>query len=175
MDLKGKCLIARPSIVDPFFKKSVVLIYEHTVQATVGLVLNKPIPKLLLKDILYNRGYDSVAIDPLYMGGPVNERAISMLHTGNWYSSNTMPINDQISISSDDLMIYKFVNGDIPDGYRFFLGSAIWHPQQITQEIAANHWLISELGERDIFNHDGREMWDMAIETNARETIEKFF
>ncbi len=175
MDLKGKCLIARPSITDPFFKKSVVLIYEHSVQATVGLVLNKPIPKFSLKDILSNRGYDNIATDPLYLGGPVNERAISMLHTGNWYSSNTMSINDQISISSDDLMIYKFVNGDTPDDYRFFLGSAIWHPQQIAQEIAANHWLIGDMDEQDIFNHDGRTLWDLAIENSARDTIDKFF
>lgn len=175
MDLRGRCLIARPSIKDPFFKKSVVLIYEHTANATVGLVVNKPITQLSMKDILLNRGYDSAVADPLHAGGPVNERAISLLHSGNWYSSNTMPVTDQISISSDDLMIYKFVNGDTPDGYRFFLGSAIWHPQQIAQEISANHWLISDLSERDIFDHDGRELWDIAIETNARETIQRFF
>lgn len=175
MDLRGRCLIARPSITDPFFKKSVVLIYEHTASATVGLVVNKPITQLSMKDILLNRGYESTITDPLHAGGPMNERAISMLHNSNWYSSNTMPVTDQISISSDDLMIYKFVNGDIPDGYRFFLGSAIWHPQQIAQEISANHWLISDLSERDIFNYDGRELWDRAIEANARETIERFF
>lgn len=175
MHLRGKCLIARPSVKDPLFKKSVVLIYEHSEQATVGLILNKPISQLTLKDILANRGYDSVATDPLHAGGPVNERAISMLHSGDWYSSNTMPVTDQISISSDDLMIYKFVNGDIPDGYRFFIGSAIWHPQQIAKEINANHWLISDLGEREIFNHSGRELWDIAIETSARETIDRFF
>jgi putative transcriptional regulator len=175
MNLKGKCLIARPSVTDPFFKKSVVMIYEHTAQATVGLVLNKSTNTLQLKDILSNRGYDSIATDPIYLGGPVNERAISMLHSGDWYSSNTMPVNNQISISSDDLMIYKFVNGDMPDGYRFFLGSAVWHPKQITHEIQKNSWLISELDIESIFNSDGREMWDLAIETNARDTIDKFF
>jgi putative transcriptional regulator len=175
MHLKGKFLIARPSITDPFFKKSVVCIYEHTAQATVGLVLNKRTPTLQLKDILSNRGYDSIAVDPIYMGGPVNERSISLLHTGNWYSSNTMPVNSQISISSDDLMIYKFVNGDVPDGFRFFLGSAVWHPKQIAHEIHNNNWLISDLDYADIFNYEGREMWDRAIEINARETIEKFF
>lgn len=175
MNLKGKCLIARPSVTDPFFKKSVVMIYEHTAQATTGLVLNKRTNTLQLKDILSNRGYDSIATDPIHLGGPVNERAISMLHSGDWYSSNTMPVNDQISISSDDLMIYKFVNGDMPDGYRFFLGSAVWHPKQIAHEIQKNSWLISELDIQSIFNSDGREMWDLAIETSARDTIDRFF
>lgn len=175
MDLKGKCLIARPSITDPFFKKSVVMIYEHSIQGTIGLVLNKKTPALQLKDILANRGYDSIAVDSIYVGGPVNERAISMLHSGNWYSSNTMPVNDHISISSDDLMIYKFVNGDVPDGFRFFLGSAAWHPKQIVHEINNNHWLIGEIDPQDIFSYEGRELWDLAIENTARDTIDKFF
>lgn len=175
MDLQGKCLIARPSITDPIFKKSVVLIYEHTAQATIGVIVNKRTPTLQLKDILSNRGYDSIAVDPIYMGGPVNDRAVCMLHTGNWYSSNTMPVNSQISVSSDDLMIHKFINGDVPDGYRFCLGSAGWHPQQIKKELANNHWLIADLDARDIFDHDGRELWDLAIETTARDTIERYF
>lgn len=175
MDLLGKCLIARPSITDPYFKRSVVFIYEHTPQATIGLVINKRNPTMLLKDLLVNRGYDTVATDPLYQGGPVNERAVCMLHSTGWNSSNTMIIDDKFSISSDDLMIYKFVNGDVPSGYKFCLGSAVWHPRQIAMEIKANHWLISELSAHSIFDHDGRELWDRAVEENARETIDKFF
>lgn len=175
MDLIGKCLIARPSITDPYFKRSVVFIYEHTPQATIGLVINKRSPTLQLKDILSSRGYDTIATDPLFVGGPVNERAVSMLHSTGFTSSNTMTVDSRFSISSDDLMIYKFINGDVPDGYKFCLGSSVWHPRQIVMEIKSNHWLISELNQHDIFDFEGRELWDRAIEKNAQETIDKFF
>jgi len=86
-----------------------------------------------------------------------------------------MVVNDQVSITSDDLMIYKFVNGDVPDGFKFCLGSAVWHPKQIVMELQANHWLVSELTPHQIFDYDGREQWDLAIEASAKETIERFF
>lgn len=175
MDLKGKCLIARPSITDPLFRKTVVLIYEQFPEYTTGLILNKRTPSLEVKDILSNRGYDSVESDPIYIGGPVNQKAISLLHSSNWYSSNTMPVNDQINISSDDLMMFKFVNGDVPDNFRFFLGNSVWHSQQLIGEIDNNYWLVNSLDIDDIFNYDGREMWDLAIETTARDVMDKFF
>jgi putative transcriptional regulator len=176
MDLIGKCLIARPTITDPLFKRSVVFIYEHTPQATIGLVINKKTPTMLqLKDVLQHRGYDTVATDPLYIGGPVNERAICLLHTTGWHSSNTMVINDRFSISSDDLMIYKYCNGDVPSGFKFCMGTAVWHPQQIVMELKANHWLVSDLSTHNVFDYEGRELWDLAIENNAKETIDKFF
>ena len=175
MDLKGKCLVARPNIIDPFFKRSVVYIYEHSANATMGFVINKRNPEMLLKDILVERGFDTIQNDPVYKGGPVNQRAVCMIHTTGWQSSNTMIVDDQISITSDDLMIYKFCNGDIPDGYKFCLGSAVWHPRQIVMEMQANHWLVSNLTPHKIFDYDGRELWDLAIEANAKETIERFF
>lgn len=175
MDLQGKCLIARPSIIDPNFKRSVVYIYEHSATATIGFVVNKRKPDVLLKDLLIERGFDTFSTDPVYAGGPVNQRAVVMLHTTGWHSSNTMVVNDQVSITSDDLMIYKFVNGDVPDGFKFCLGSAVWHPKQIVMELQANHWLVSELTPHQIFDYDGREQWDLAIEASAKETIERFF
>ena len=175
MNLVGKCLIARPNIIDPFFKRSVVYIYEHGGQATIGFVINKRKPDVLLKDLLQERGFETISTDPVYAGGPVNQRAVVMLHTTGWQSSNTLTVNDQISLTSDDLMIYKFVNGDVPDGYKFCLGSAVWHPKQIQMELQANHWLVSDLSVHQIFDFDGRELRDLAIEANAKQTIERYF
>tara|TARA_B100000925_G_C21868839_1_gene413363 strand:+ start:165 stop:692 length:528 start_codon:yes stop_codon:yes gene_type:complete len=175
MDLVGKCLVARPNIIDPFFKRSVVFIYEHSKGGTMGFVINKRKPDIMLRDLLNDRGFDTAQNDPVYNGGPVNPRAVCMVHSTGWQSSNTMIINDQISVTSDDLMIYKFVNGDIPNGYKFCIGSAVWHPKQIVMELQANHWLVTELSLHKIFDYDGRELWDMAIEANAKETIDKFF
>ena len=115
MDLVGKCLVARPNIIDPFFKRSVVFIYEHSKGGTMGFVINKRKPDIMLRDLLNDRGFDTAQNDPVYNGGPVNPRAVCMVHSTGWQSSNTMIINDQISVTSDDLMIYKFVNGDIRD------------------------------------------------------------
>src|SRR5690348_3994874 len=40
--LRGKLLIAAPSLLDPNFRRTVVLIAQHTEEGAMGLVLNRP-------------------------------------------------------------------------------------------------------------------------------------
>lgn len=176
MNLTGKCLVARPVIQDPFFKRGVVYIYEHTPKGVAGVVINKRKQRLTTEDIFANRGYENTfqAPQPVYCGGPVNEKAIIMLHSTGWTSSNTMVVDKKISVTSDDLMIYKYLNGDMPKGFRWISGVAVWHPQQIKVELQMNNWLVTTLRPHFLFDYDGRDQWDKAIEHSAKETIDKY-
>lgn len=174
MDLVGKCLIARPSITDSLFKRSVVYIYEQTSQGVAGLIVNKK-QSITTHDILLNRGFaPAEAAEPIYCGGPVNSTAVIMLHTSEWRTSNTLQVDSKFSVSSDDLMFFKYVHGDKPEAYRFFTGVAAWHPAQIKQEISNNNWLISKLSVRQILDLDSRQQWDTAVEITAKATIDRY-
>lgn len=177
MDLAGKFLIARPSIVDPFFKRGVVFIYECSPTGTAGLVINHVLPKFSTHTLLEGRGFNtaSVPLEPLFRGGPVNEKAVVMFHSAEWTSSNTLNVTENYSVSSDDIMIFKYINGETPRHYRFCTGAAVWHPRQIAAEIHANNWLISDLPPELVFEEDPRTLWDLSVEKNAQETIDRYF
>jgi putative transcriptional regulator len=174
MDLTGKCLIARPSIVDPFFAKSVVFVYEHTMKGTAGVIINKKLSKTT-KDLLMNKGFDAnVPGETLFAGGPVNERAVVMLHSADWTSSNTLHVTSNISVTSDDIMLFRYAQGDTPRHYKFCCGASIWHPQQMKSEINRNNWLIVDLDVETIFETHPVNLWDIAVEQTATETMDKF-
>ena len=40
--LKGQLLIAAPMLLDPNFRRTVVLLLEHTSEGAIGVVLNRP-------------------------------------------------------------------------------------------------------------------------------------
>jgi putative transcriptional regulator len=176
MNLTGKFLIARPSVVDPFFKRGIVFVYEHSLRGVVGLVINRKRPNYSTHSLLKSKGFSTMSVpsEPLYVGGPVNEQAVIMLHTTDWKSSNTLKVNRYYSVTSDDMMIFKYTNGDTPRVYRFCSGCAVWHTQQIQAELAANKWLVSDLSPELIFEADDRELWDLSVEINAKDTIDKF-
>src|SRR3954462_15714457 len=76
--LRGKLLVAAPTLVDPNFRRSVVLICEHNEDGALGLVLNRPttvdaddaVPEL--SELLDGQ-------EVLYNGGPVQPQSIVLL------------------------------------------------------------------------------------------------
>src|SRR5882724_1184969 len=66
----GKLLVS-------YFKRSVILLGEHSTEGTVGFILNKP-TDLTLNDALEDFPPFEV---PLYFGGPVQTDTIHFLHT----------------------------------------------------------------------------------------------
>lgn len=173
--LLGKCLVARPNVQDAMFKRSVVFVFEHTHSGTAGLILNKTLPQNT-HDLLLSRGFNpSVPKETLWRGGPVNQNSIVMLHSTDWRSSNTLAVTKRLAVTSDDMMLFKYSNGDTPRGYKFCAGTAIWHPQQIKMEMANNSWLIVDLDFNDIFETDHRQLWDRAVEKTAKTMIDKLF
>ena len=67
--LRGQLLIASPALIDPNFRRTVVLIAEHTGEGAMGLVLNRPSesrwPSRSGLAELVEHGA------PVYFGGPV--------------------------------------------------------------------------------------------------------
>ena len=175
MDLIGRILVARPIIQDPYFKKSVVFIYEQN-DYTAGLVLNKP-GTMKFADVAIQKGMSCSPESnvPIYQGGPVNQNALIVLHTNEWNSQNTLVVNNQCSVSSDGLMIHKIASGNNPKGFRVFTGASVWRKGQLEHEMDLNHWLITDFKLSDIFDTDKRAQWDAAINKAATQMIDKLF
>src|ERR687891_666821 len=73
--LRGKLLLASPTLLDPNFVRAVVLIAEHTEEGAMGLVLNRPAASTVsdaVPDLAWLAGDD----EQVYVGGPVAETAV---------------------------------------------------------------------------------------------------
>src|SRR5690348_11384764 len=76
--LQGQLLVASPALLDPNFRRTVVLITEHTEEGAAGLVLNRPseaevaeaVPQL---EVLADDG------EHVWVGGPVQSNAVLVL------------------------------------------------------------------------------------------------
>ena len=82
---KGRLLISEPSLSDPTFFKSVVLITHHSADESIGLVLNHG-TKINLNEILNDIPLSDF---PVYIGGPVEKNAVQFIHTLGDMISNT--------------------------------------------------------------------------------------
>src|SRR5918912_4546216 len=67
MSLAGSFLVARPSLRDPNFERTVVLLLAHSADGAFGLVVNRP---AAAKGLPW----------PLFAGGPCPSPGLLMLH-----------------------------------------------------------------------------------------------
>jgi len=168
----GTLLIAHPDLDDEFFQFSTVLITEDHQQGTTGLCVNK------LTDMSLSEAAglsDWAGTEELYTGGPVNARALIMIHSADWYSSNTMPVTTEFSISSDLLMTEKISTGNEPRDYRFVNGVSSWKPKQLSEEIAQGKWLTMPATEAIVYEYTGETQWKKAINNYAELAVAQYF
>lgn len=164
MKYENTLLIATPSLNCPTFGQSLVYVYEDTQKGTVGLVLNKPSTFAVSKMAQIN-GLEYIGAEMVYKGGPVNDQAIIMLHTDDWYCSNTLQVGNGLAITSDKMMLDKLVMGNKPKQWRVFAGVAAWQPGQLEHEIKVKKsWLTARVNRDIIFDLEGTRQWHAGIE-----------
>lgn len=175
MNLVGNLLIAPPAVKGNFWYKTVILVTEHHGQGSVGLVLNKR-SQMSVKEFGEQLGFDIDIPGFVYLGGPVNVKSLSFLHTNDWVSKNTMRINDKFSLSSADDILPRLAMGDKPECWRMFLGMAGWAHGQLLGEIKGNPpwnqetaWCLAS-GDLDIvFGSDNKDQWNSALDRSGLE------
>ncbi|TVR06792.1 MAG: YqgE/AlgH family protein, partial [Spirochaetaceae bacterium] len=79
--LVGQFLISETDLMDPNFFRTVVLITDHNDQGAFGLVLNRKSTSLLY-EVLPGFAEDDAGAIPIYVGGPVQQEYLFVLHSG---------------------------------------------------------------------------------------------
>ena len=73
--LKGQLLLASPSLFDPNFRRTVVLVTEHNDEGAAGLVLNRR-SETSVADALPDLTAPRRGHEVVYVGGPVQQEAV---------------------------------------------------------------------------------------------------
>jgi putative AlgH/UPF0301 family transcriptional regulator len=178
INLIGSLLIAPPSVKDNFWQKTVIAITE-SYNGHTGLVLNKP-SKMTLKEFA-KQNHIMVDIPGfIHLGGPVNTKALTMLHTNDWSCGNTMKVTDEYSISSSPEILTKLAMGNVPERWRVFVGLCGWTKGQLESELAGTppynrnmSWLTASTNLDILFKHNTQGQWTEAIELSGSELVQK--
>src|SRR5476649_1811327 len=72
----GRLLISEPFMMDPTFKRAVILLTEYSDDGAMGFILNHP-GEFLLGDSLPDLSYSEM---PVFLGGPVAGNTLHFIH-----------------------------------------------------------------------------------------------
>ena len=96
-NIVGNLIIAPPSVKGNFWYKTVIMIVEHHIHGSIGLVLNKR-SNLTINELGEKMGLDIDIPGFVYTGGPVSPNSLSLIHSTEWSCNNTLEINNIFSI-----------------------------------------------------------------------------
>ncbi len=162
---QGRVLISEPFLNDTYFRRSVVLLTEHSEEGSVGFVLNKPVA-LSVDDVLT----DFPEIDTeVSIGGPVNTNTIHYIHTLGDTIPNSVNVFNNLYWGGDFNVIKQMISNKQIKGseIRFFLGYAGWSPKQLENELSENAWLVSEMKAEQIMQGPDDNLWKEILEKSG--------
>ena len=169
--LKGKLLLATPTIGDPRFDRSVIYLCAHDHKGAVGLVINHPAPELKFVNLLDELGlFSDIEIPlqnldfPVLNGGPVESSRGFLLHSSEFKHGDTINVDEDCSVTGTTDMLKTLVRGQIPDKALFVLGYARWTRGQLEQELRQNAWLVAEPDSAFIFDSKPEDKWAKAMD-----------
>ena len=141
-NLAGKMLIATPSLLDPNFKETVVLLFMHSDSGALGLVINRPL-QLTHADLFQamHIEVDGQFEEPALYGGPVSPEVGWVIHSDGFEGPETIKVGDGIFVSASPEIMEQIAQRDGPDNYLICLGYAGWAPEQLESEIVQHAWL----------------------------------
>jgi putative transcriptional regulator len=162
----GSLLISEPFLVDYYFKRSVILLPEHTEKGSMGFVFNKPL-NVKINDVISDfPEFDA----PLYSGGPVNNDMLYFVHNlGNVIEGSQRITKDLYWGGDFDKLKELVLDGRItPSQVRFFAGYSGWEKGQLDSEIEHHSWLIADTPE-GLIEEDAEDLWGKLIRESETE------
>lgn len=151
--LDGQLLIAMPLMTDTRFARSVIYLCAHSEDGAMGLIINQTAPNITFPDLLdrldimpkdRKRAWagDDLSSMPIYVGGPVETGRGFVLHSSDYFvSETTLSINEGICLTATLDILKAIADGSGPSRAILALGYAGWSPGQLESEIQANGWL----------------------------------
>ena len=159
---KGVLLVASPSLSDPNFHQTVLLIVEHGRGGTVGLILNRP-TNVLLSEVLPDFTVLKRTIHRLFAGGPVEQTQLVLLFRLTQLLPDTRQIVDGIYVGTPRVLERIMTQPKPSEAFRAFSGFAGWAPGQLEHEMLEGAWGVLPSTAVDIFDKDPAMLWPDSI------------
>ena len=153
--LRGKLLIASPTLVDPNFARTVVFITEHNDEGAMGIVLNRPSETAV--EAVVPPLADIAGSEPVYVGGPVQPEAIVLLAEFTDLEAAAWIVVADVGLASADVDLDDLAAA-VRRG-RVYAGYSGWGPGQLEGEMEVDSWIVEPPLPKEFFPDDPATLW----------------
>jgi putative transcriptional regulator len=156
--LRGSLLIAAPQLLDPNFRRTVVLIADHGDEGAMGVILNRP-SGMTVSDAAPDLEPLVGPEAPIFAGGPVQPTSGVVLAE---VAEADEPVFGDVVLVPGLGELADVIDG--AESVRVFAGYAGWGPGQLDGELEREDWILEPALPSDVFSEDPESLWGTVLE-----------
>ena len=157
ISLDGDLLLADPSLGDPNFRRTVLLLNHHTLESGAeGFILNRPLGKTV-SELSLSTDVPELAEVPVYVGGPIGTEHL-VFGTIHWQTEEER-LDFSVRLSAEEAAV-RLQEGF---GVLAFVGHAGWAAGQLEGELREHAW-IPYRPDRRFLGFEPEVMWKDTLE-----------
>lgn len=164
----GQLVVATPSLDDPSFARTVVLLLQAGDEdGALGLVLNRP-TGTDVAEVLPDWAGLAAGPSVVFTGGPVQPNAAVCLGRGRLGRAAVAAYSELEgvpggAVGTIDLDAPPEVLAGVVEHVRLFAGYAGWSAGQLEDEVAAGAWWVLDSLPDDAFDDDPDHLWQRVL------------
>ena len=162
---RGSLLVAKPTVEDWVFKRSVTILVDHDNEdGSMGVIVNKP-TRFTLNEIMPE--VEIAREVPLYLGGPVGTNQLFFLHSlGNDVIPDSLQLSPELFFGGDFEVVKMYLaSGEPVEGkMKFLVGYSGWTAGQLNGEVERHDWAVLKSSTAQLVMTTPDDlMWEMAV------------
>jgi putative transcriptional regulator len=162
---RGRLLIANGSLLDPNFRRAVVLVADHDDEGAAGVVLNRRSETTVAEaapPLAPMAGSD----EPVFVGGPIQpEAAVVLADFANPELATHLVLGSIGLVTGEE-------GADAIESIRkarVFAGYAGWGPGQLDAELEEEAWLVEDALPGDVFTDQPERLWSTVVRRKGKD------
>lgn len=158
----GNLLISEPFMEDSNFRRSVVLLVDHTMdEGTVGFIINKPLA-ITMNELVED--FPEIESSVFY-GGPVSTNTIHYIHNVGVILDGSTEIAQGVYWGGEFDKLKSLVQHGmiLPENIRFFVGYSGWTQGQLDEEMKTGSWILSDMHPNYLFKSKPGKLWNQVL------------
>lgn len=160
--IKGTLLIASPEIETGLYCRSVILICEHSLGGSFGLIINKPLDVNLPEEIINIKNLINPNVS-IQAGGPIHPSQMMLLHSSDKIPEQTLTICPGVYLGGDLEFLQKSVEDPSGPYIKLCFGYAGWGAGQLEREFLGGLWFLHPASSSHVFSSSSEKLWQSIL------------
>lgn len=152
-------LVAAPNLVEPTYRKSVLIVTAIEGDRFIGIMINRP-TRRSLSSLFPEHGPSKAVVEPVFFGGPMSRSAVFALAKNDTAASNgSIPLLKNLYLAITVNVVDKLIE-EAPNDARYYVGNVLWRPGELQDEIRRGVWSVLNANPDIVFSKDPEHLWE---------------